>query len=222
MSTTFADAPPALSPERPETPDPSPKRLQILAAAADLFIEQGYGAVSMDTVARAAAVSKATLYAHFRSKDALFATIIDDACRSSVLDEAAFAQDSGDVEGALAAIARHLLRFILTPRALAIHRVVIAESPRFPELGRAFYENGPARVRRALGEWLVAQTAAGRLAIEDPMLAADQFGGLITSGPHKRAVVGLPVSADEIETTATEAAAMFCRAYRPRASAPRR
>ena len=61
-----------------------PKRTQIMDAAAALFIAQGYGAVSMDAIAKAAAVSKATLYAYFRSKDALFATIIREACESNL------------------------------------------------------------------------------------------------------------------------------------------
>ena len=56
----------------------------VLDAATALFMAQGYGAVSMDAIARAAGVSKATLYAHFSSKDQLFATIIGEACRQNI------------------------------------------------------------------------------------------------------------------------------------------
>ena len=62
----------------------SPKRQLVLDAAASLFMAHGYGAVSMDAVARAAGVSKATLYAYFSSKDQLFATIIGEACRQKI------------------------------------------------------------------------------------------------------------------------------------------
>ena len=62
----------------------SPKRQAVIEAAGELFIAQGYGAVSMDAIARAAGVSKATLYAHFASKDKLFATIINEACQQNM------------------------------------------------------------------------------------------------------------------------------------------
>ena len=61
-----------------------PKRQAILNAATELFVARGYGAVSMDAIARAADVSKATLYAHFESKDRLFARIVSDACQENI------------------------------------------------------------------------------------------------------------------------------------------
>src|ERR1700753_3833872 len=75
MSTAFA-APhvAATSTRRPE------KTEKIVEAASQLFLEQGYGAVSMDQIARDAGVSKATVYAHFESKENLFAAIIQDGC----------------------------------------------------------------------------------------------------------------------------------------------
>src|SRR5271165_2946196 len=123
--------------------DVSPKRRQVLDAAAELFIAQGYGAISMDAIARAAGVSKATLYAHFSSKDLLFATIVREACREGMGADSLCLERDGDPAEGLLAIGRRVLEFVLRPRSLAIHRVVIAESVRFPELGRAFYENGP-------------------------------------------------------------------------------
>src|SRR5215471_17969824 len=121
-----------------------PKRQLVLDAAASLFMAHGYGAVSMDAIARAAGVSKATLYAHFSSKDQLFATIIGDACQQKIALGELLPTDTSDVRAALMAFGGRLLRFFLEDRALAIHRVVIGESTRFPELGRAFFDNGPA------------------------------------------------------------------------------
>jgi TetR/AcrR family transcriptional repressor of mexJK operon len=149
----------------------SPKRQLVLDAAADLFMAQGYGAVSMDAIARAAGVSKATLYAYFSSKDQLFATIIGEACRQNIAVATYLPASETDVRVALTSLASHTLRFLLQERALAIHRVVISESVRFPELGRAFYDNGPGVFRRVVGDWLAEQTAAGRLAVADPALA---------------------------------------------------
>src|ERR1700678_3279294 len=90
--------------------DASPKRRQVIDAATELFLAKGYGAVSMDAVARAADVSKATLYAHFASKDALFATIIRDACCPDAVDEASFYSDPDDVGGTLRLIGRRFLQ----------------------------------------------------------------------------------------------------------------
>src|SRR5450755_2013319 len=106
----------------------SPKRQLVLDAAASLFMAQGYGAVSMDAIARAAGVSKATLYAHFSSKDQLFATIIGEACRHNIAVTNFLPDGETDLQAGLTVFAGNTLRFLLEGRSLAIHRVVISES----------------------------------------------------------------------------------------------
>ena len=200
--------------ETPSIAD-SPKRQAILVAAGDLFVAQGYGAVSMDAIARAASVSKATLYAHFASKDVLFATIIREACRENV-SASAFMPDAGvDIRRALGDLGRRMLRFLLEPRTLAIYRVVIAESARFPELGRGFYESGPGLFRSVFAEWLGQQQASGRLRVDDAGMAAEQFIGMLRSGLYTRATLGLaaPPWDQEIESVVASAVAVFVRAY---------
>lgn len=194
----------------------SPKRQAVIEAAGELFIAQGYGAVSMDAIARAAGVSKATLYAHFASKDVLFATIINEACQQNMAVIGLLPEPSDDLAAALTGAGQRMLRFLLDAKPLAIHRVVVAESVRFPELGRAFYENGPAVFRRAFAAWLVAQTAAGRLAVPDPPMAADQFVGMLRApGVFLRASLGLPPPPTdaEIDATVTAAVRTFLKAY---------
>ena len=199
---------------RPETE--SPKRQAILCAAGELFMAQGYGAVSMDAIARAGGVSKATLYAHFDSKDVLFATIISQGCRQSIQTSDFLPESVTDVVAALTGLGQRMLRFLLEDRTLAIHRIVIAESVRFPELGRAFYDNGPGFFRRVFAEWLVRQQQAGRLSVPDPNLAADQFVGMLRgAGVFTRATLGLLPAATHAEINATVAGAVstFMRAY---------
>lgn len=187
----------------------SPKRRAMLRAAGELFIARGYGAVSMDAIAREAGVSKATLYAHFASKDRLFATIINEACRQNFVVGDFLPADAPDLAAALTALGQRMLRFLLEDRALAISRVVTAESMRFPELGRAFYQNGPEVFRRAFGQWLVTQAAAGRLSVPDPAIAADQFVGMLRgTGVYMRASLGLPPPPTDAEIDATVAAAV--------------
>ncbi len=157
----------------PRTESDSPKRHAVLDAAATLFMAQGYGAVSMDSIAREAGVSKATLYAHFTSKDRLFATIITEACQSKI--------------------------------------------GRFPELGAAFYDSGPAQFLLFFSAWLGAQMQSGRLRAADPEVAADQFIALIRSGIYMRASVGLPVKQDEatVQQHVANAVDTFLRAFGP-------
>jgi AcrR family transcriptional regulator len=176
---------------------------------------QGYGAVSMDAIARAASVSKATLYAYFSSKDQLFATIIGEACRQNIVISDVLPCGDADVRTVLLTLAGRVLRFLLEDRALAIHRVVISESVRFPELGRAFYDNGPAIFRQAFGDWLMEQTAAGHLAVTNPGAAADQFMGLLRGGLYLRASLGLHPAPTEPEIDATVMAVVdtFVKAY---------
>jgi len=200
------------------TEDPeSPKRRAILNAATDLFAARGYGAVSMDAIAREADVSKATLYAHFESKDRLFAMIVRVACEENIapqydLPDTGSREQSGDVAAALQAIGGRALRFFLHDRILAIHRLVIAESIRFPELGRAFYENGPAAGRKMLGAWMASQPG---LNVPEPELAAEQFSCLLRSGLYLRATLGLGPDPDEpaIDAVVTAAVRTFLRAY---------
>ena len=191
----------------------SPKRRAILNAATDLFAARGYGAVSMDAIARAADVSKATLYAHFESKDRLFATIVQVACQENFVPGMDLPDGSGaDVETALKAIGGRVLRFFLTDRGLAIHRLVVAESVRFPELGRAFYDNGPVVGRVKLGAWIARRA---ELAAPDPERAAEQFIGLLRTGLYLRATLGLTPAPDdaEIDAAVEDAVRMFLLAY---------
>ncbi|MEJ0015176.1 MAG: TetR/AcrR family transcriptional regulator [Acetobacteraceae bacterium] len=199
----------------------SPKRQLVLEAAAALFMAQGYGAVSMDAIARAAGVSKATLYAHFSSKDRLFATIIGEACQESISPAEFLPADATDVRAALASFGGRLLRFFLEERALAIHRVVIAESVRFPELGRAFYDSGPVAVHTAFAAWLADRTAAGRLVVADPGIAAEQFVGMLRTRLFLRASLGLtPPTEAEIDEVVAAAVGTFMKSYAPAEAGP--
>lgn len=196
---------------------PSPKQRCIAEAATRLFMAEGYAAVSMDEIARAAGVSKATLYAHFASKERLFAGLVGEACSTSGPSSAALPDSVTDVRATLTDLALRALRFMLEERSLAIYRVVVAESVRFPELGRVYYERGPAVGRRVLAAWLERQMEAGNLRRGDPGLAAEQFTGLLRTHLHLRALLGVgPAPSDaEIEETATAAVETFLSAFAP-------
>ncbi len=193
----------------------SPKHRQIVQAAEALFLAHGYGAVSMDAVARLACVSKATLYAYFASKDALFASIVaEKGCLSPVIEEL-FPDTVPDLRAALLAIGQRMLRFLLQERTLSILRIAIAESARFPELGHAFYENGPQKFCYRFRTWLETLAAQGLVQTPDTLIATHQFMALLRSDVFLRTSLALPPPASdtEIDETVTSAVETWVRAF---------
>jgi AcrR family transcriptional regulator len=174
------------------------KRAAVITAGAAVFLEQGFGAAAMDEVARRAQVSKATIYSYFSGKQALFEAIIGERCASMI--PATFAAELADLppEAALRVIGERFLGALLSPDALPLYRVVLAESPRFPELGEGFYRNGPARIAGALAEYLAGQQGKGALDFADVRLAAEQFLGMVLGHMHVRMLLAVsPAPAPE-------------------------
>jgi TetR/AcrR family transcriptional repressor of mexJK operon len=197
-------------------PPHSAKHQQMLEAAGELFITQGYGKVSMEAVAKLAQVSKATLYAHFPSKDVLFATIVGDACARNALGDNNFPELVGDIGAALRQIGTRLLSFLMLDRTMAIYRVTIAESARFPELGAAFLAAGPLVFVDRMAGWLEQQSLAGHLTIAEPTIAAEQFLALLRTTSFLRATLKLPASVkpeDSVPAIVEAAVTIFLRGY---------
>lgn len=197
---------------------PQRKRRQVVEAAARLFMAQGYGATSMDAIAREAGVSKATLYAYFPGKDALFAAIVGEACeRESEGRPCCPNADDSDLEATLLSLGEGYLSFLFREEVLAIQRVVMAEGPRFPELGRAFYESGPRRMIGWLAGWFASLQERGRLRAGHAELAAEQFLSLLRSTAFLRHMLRLPPAPDAAEVARIAAAAVdtFLRAWGP-------
>ena len=192
-----------------------PKAEQVLRAASSVFCEQGYGSASMDAIAREAGVSKATLYAHFAGKDELFAAIVGTECRRHSQALGAPDIDRLDVRQALSEIGRHFLELVLSAKTRAIYRIVIAEAPRFPELGRIFYASGPAVVLARVADYLRSADACGALTVKDPTLAAEQFIGMLQGPMHLRRLLDLaPEFGDRDPEQVIEAAVeTFLSAY---------
>ncbi|MFD1626953.1 TetR/AcrR family transcriptional regulator [Azospirillum griseum] len=200
-------------------PEAGSKPAQILEAAGRLFLENGYGAVSMDAVSKKANVSKATLYAHFGSKDELFRAMVACECASSTLEgiwDRAMAMPAAD---GLRLIGITFVTFVLSPKALAVHRVVLGEAHRFPELARAFYEAGPALMVARVSAYLEALNGRGELAIPDIDLATQQFFGLIKANLHMKLLLCLTERPSEatIQRFVDAAVDLFVRGYAPSA-----
>jgi AcrR family transcriptional regulator len=163
------------APRRRGRPYDTAKQDLILTVAAEIFLEHGFHAASMNMVASRAGVSKNTIYTRFRNKQDLFASIIDRL--AGRLAETIISFTLGDIppEQALRRLGKAYVELALTPASLALHRTVIAEAARIPDLGRMIFENGPGQLIAALADYLRRHA----LPMSDPELAAEEFFGMI-------------------------------------------
>jgi TetR/AcrR family transcriptional regulator, mexJK operon transcriptional repressor len=173
---------------------------QILAAARKIFMELGYGAASMEAIARQAGVSKATLYTHFEGKDALFAALIVMECRHLSDQIGQRALDEPDIRRALRSLAEDFNNLLCTNESLAMYRIVVAETPRFPELGSIFYDSGPKVMIDRIADLLAGAAERGLLHIPDSHAAAIQFIGLVRGDTHLTRILGVQSSSRNVTT----------------------
>ena len=156
------------------SPD-SAKRRQIMAGAQAVFLAQGFDGASMGEIARKAGVSKGTLYVYFESKEQLFEAIFEEECYTQAEQVLTLDCADRDIAAALTRFGCDLVRFLCQPSRLSPLRTIISIADRMPDIGRRFYQIGPARGIAVVKSYLDAQATAGLLAIEDTELAASQF-----------------------------------------------
>ena len=195
--------------------DRDARRQGIIDVARNVFLTEGYTAASMSEIAARVGGSKGTLYNYFASKEALFVAFMDAECQfEALIAHEINTADDVDVAAALTSVGGRLLRFLLSDKVLAIHRLVMAEAPRFPDLGRTFYQAGPRKAITLLCEHMERWMDEGRLHRADPFRAAEQFADLLKSGLHQRKLwsVEEPTEAD-IERNVAEAVQVFMARY---------
>jgi TetR/AcrR family transcriptional regulator, mexJK operon transcriptional repressor len=194
---------------------PAGKTESILAAAKRTFLASGFGAVSMDTIAREAGVSKATVYAHFAGKEELFGAVIGRECGLYFARFSAGELDPVNVRASLTVLGRRYLELVLSPDAIALHRIILGEVTRFPGLGEVFWRAGPERQRVQIEAFLKSAVASGTLSVPDPRMAAEQFVSLVRGEIHLRQVLLLAGNAGKAEIDLAVAGAVdtFMRAF---------
>jgi TetR/AcrR family transcriptional repressor of mexJK operon len=200
------------------------KRQAILREAEALFLDRGFLGASVEEVAARAAVSKQTVYKQFESKAALFVAVVQAMTNQGSDRVQAEMRDPQTVAGVADALMGHgerLLTVALAPKLLRLRRLVISETDRFPELGRALYEGGPGRAIAGLAAALQRWTDRGLLAPNEPTVAATQFNWLVMGDPVNRAMFfgAVHLSATEQQRHLTQSVRVFLAAYgRPSAT----
>ena len=188
---------------------------QVLDGAREVFLMEGFEGASVDDIARAAGVSKATLYSYFPDKRLLFLEVVRSECRRHADNAMAEIRSSGPPAEVLGRAARRKIAFYTSDFGLRMFRVFVAESARFPDVGRAFYKSGPEMGRAQMMEYLGQAMERGELQIEDLALAADQFHELCRADLFYRAILSVTESftPEECDRVADGAVATFLARY---------
>lgn len=190
------------------------KQEAILKAALNTFLEQGYDRTTIDQIAQQAEVSTATLYKHFPSKADLFGGIMAQVWRTDRINAQPISLDLSP-RNALIEIGQEYAQLLTNPTIQALFRVIIAEAPRFPELGTELYHRGKEPFLKRLHLYLEAQVAAGHLAIDDIAIATRQFLGMINDIIFwpRFLIMDLQLDENEIEHVILNAVETFLARY---------
>lgn len=195
------------------------KQRAIMDAATKVFLRNGYDGTSMDEIAGVAHVSKQTVYKHFADKERLFTEIVlatTDQVDRVVHLVASTLADTRDLHNGLAKLARRILTLLMQPQLLRLRRLIIANADRFPELGRAWYEQGFERVLTTLATCFRRLAEHHLLHVNDPLLAANHFVGMLLWIPVNRAMFtgnARPFTRAGLEHYADAAVRAFLAAY---------
>ena len=153
----------------------SAKRRQVLDGARRVFLAHGFDAASMGEIAKAAGVSKGTLYVYFESKEELFAELVKRQCALTAERLFELDAENHDVREVMRRLGESFINAMVEPSHVSTVRMVIGSAERRPEIGQLFLNAGPRAGIRRLSVWLDAKVKHGELAIDDVEVAAGQF-----------------------------------------------
>ena len=166
------DVVPARKRGRPTEAERAQRLDDILGSAVRLFVDRGFESVTLDDIAAAAHVTKRTIYTHIGDRTEVFLAAVERLGDRALRDVRP--------EAGLDELAQHVVRALYSDDAIGLHRLVIGESRRFPQLAARFYDEGPRRYIAALRSRLPADDAA-----------AETLFGLLLGEPHRRRLLGL-------------------------------
>jgi len=180
------------------------KRQQIIQAATQLFLKHNFNAVSMDKIAQAAPVSKATLYKHFDSKHSLLVAVVDNLCQTVLhtIDTLPTDADAATVDMHLKQTALSFMNLIYSQEGLALYRLIIAECHVSPELGVLIYDVGPKKSLMQLENYLQSLNTLASFNITDSAFAANAFFGLLKGEVHFQCLLNIKAPPSAIEKQA--------------------
>ena len=205
---------------RPSRTEAAQLSERILDAATALFFTAGYGATTIEAVAKRARISKRTLYHRFDDKAALFSAVVHRTIARLRPPADVPLLEGANLQEILQRLAGMILRGALSAPALALHRLIVAESARFPKLVAVVTEEASSEdAVKLIAGVLEREARRERLALDAPIFAAQLFLSMVISWPQRRAVVlGRPMPPAEVDAWARDVVNLFlngCRGWMP-------
>lgn len=175
------------------------RRDKIVDTATDLFLEQGYDAVTIDEIVRVVGGSKTSVYRTFGGKEGLLSESVQQMCATFLVAFNQLDVSSLSPADGLRVLGATLMRTLLEDRHIAFQRLIIAVSGRFPELARVWFESGPGRSRTAIAAFIAAKQRSGALRPSAPDVLAIQYHDMIVTNALYRALMGEKPTWPEVE-----------------------
>lgn len=183
-----------------------------------MFLAEGFDRASLDQIAQKAGVSKQTIYSHFADKQALFKAICSELTEKLTVPLRKATSEPLDLRAMLVRLGEDTLAMMLNPASLDLHRLIISAATRFPELGRAAFDAGPARMTADLSALLIERSQSGD-GLAKPVTAArartlaEQYIGMLRGFHQQRALLGAaPVSIAARKTYVRDCVDLLLRA----------
>ncbi len=192
-------------------------RLSFVQAAGQLFAQSGYASVTMEAIAAQAGRSKVTLYGYFPSKESLFEAFVVESGREAMERIEQPGEQGDDIRDTLARLGLSVLQLVTRAENIALHRLIISESPRVPTLAQIFYDNGRGRLLAAIAEIMTREMAHGALRAGDPHVMTLHFKALCESGMVERLLWNLPTPREQadLQRAVDRAVTVFLDGYGP-------
>jgi len=201
---------------RPTTEEARKLDADVREAALQLFLEHGYEATSMDAIARVAGTTKASLYARFPGKDAVFASVLAWAIgRQDWPFPETEPSDLDDLEGSLTTIALSSLRRALDPSMVKLGRIAITQASRAPDIARQAESVVLGRRYKVIADLLALHAAKGTIRADEPEILADHFMAMVSGMPARLASFGVQRDVADQEHRTKVAVQLFLRSLRP-------
>ena len=187
------------------------RRQAFVAAAREVFQKKGFAEATLDDVIALSGGSRQTLYALFGGKQGLFEAIISETCETifkGLTPEQLAPRSTDEV---LKEVGTRYLAIVTSPPCLSLHRLVIAEMPRIPEIAQRFWKLGPGRSRAFLAEFFDRQIERGLLQMPHSRAGAEYFLDMLSGTVRLQCLIGLrqPPTPEEIEEIVQGAVAQF-------------